>query len=106
MPEGGRDGQGAARLRHDVSVQGERAHRVEDLLLGNEDALVGELREQRARNPLTVLPASPADAGPLAAEAAELVGNYAVRITFSDGHDTGIYSWTYLREIDPGQDPP
>jgi DUF971 family protein len=29
------------------------------------------------------------------------VGNYAIKITFSDGHDTGIYSWVYLRSIDP-----
>ncbi len=27
------------------------------------------------------------------------VGNYAVRITFDDLHDTGIYSWQYLYEI-------
>lgn len=27
------------------------------------------------------------------------VGNYAVRLTFSDGHNTGIYSWTYLRRL-------
>ena len=27
------------------------------------------------------------------------VGNYALKITFSDGHDTGIYSWEYLFEI-------
>ena len=26
----------------------------------------------------------------------EPVGNYAVKPTFSDGHDTGIYSWEYL----------
>ena len=26
----------------------------------------------------------------------EPVGNYAVQPTFSDGHDTGIYSWDYL----------
>jgi DUF971 family protein len=26
----------------------------------------------------------------------EPVGNYAVRIVFDDGHDTGIYSWSYL----------
>ena len=25
------------------------------------------------------------------------VGNYAVRITFSDGHSTGLYAWSYLR---------
>jgi DUF971 family protein len=62
-----------------------------------------ELREQLARNPLTVLPASASSDKPLTAENAELVGNYAVRIIFSDGHDTGIYSWRYLREIDPNK---
>ena len=29
----------------------------------------------------------------------QAVGNYAIRILFDDGHDTGIYSWTYLREL-------
>lgn len=29
----------------------------------------------------------------------EPVGNYAVRITFDDLHDTGIFSWVYLREL-------
>ncbi len=27
------------------------------------------------------------------------VGNYAVRIAFDDGHDTGLFSWTYLEEL-------
>ncbi len=27
------------------------------------------------------------------------VGNYAVRLTFDDGHDTGIYSWALLHEL-------
>jgi DUF971 family protein len=27
------------------------------------------------------------------------VGNYAVRLTFSDGHNTGLFSWTYLRHL-------
>jgi len=31
--------------------------------------------------------------------ALEPVGNYAVRIKFDDLHDTGIYSWAYLREL-------
>lgn len=31
--------------------------------------------------------------------AVEPVGNYAVRITFDDGHDTGIYTWTYLYQL-------
>ena len=61
-----------------------------------------ELRAEMKRNPLTVLPASASDAsGPLQAEGAELVGNYALRVLFSDGHSTGIYTWAYLREIDP-----
>jgi DUF971 family protein len=29
----------------------------------------------------------------------EPVGNYAVRIVFDDLHDTGIYSWDYLRTL-------
>ncbi len=65
---------------------------------------VAQLREELARNPLTVLPSSPA--GALAAESAELVGHYALRIRFTDGHDTGIYSWRYLREIDPAKQRP
>jgi DUF971 family protein len=31
--------------------------------------------------------------------ALEPVGNYAVRILFDDGHDTGLYSWDYLHEL-------
>jgi DUF971 family protein len=31
--------------------------------------------------------------------ALEPVGNYAVRIKFDDLHDTGIYSWQYLRHL-------
>ena len=31
--------------------------------------------------------------------ALESVGNYAVRITFSDGHDTGLFTWRYLYEL-------
>lgn len=27
------------------------------------------------------------------------VGNYAVQLEFDDGHDTGIFSWDYLREL-------
>ena len=31
--------------------------------------------------------------------AIEPVGHYAVRLVFSDGHNTGLYSWRYLHEI-------
>jgi DUF971 family protein len=30
---------------------------------------------------------------------AEPVGNYAVRLRFNDGHDTGIFTWSYLAEL-------
>ena len=29
----------------------------------------------------------------------EPIGNYAVRLTFTDGHNTGLYSWDYLYEV-------
>ena len=30
---------------------------------------------------------------------ASQVGNYAMRLEFDDGHHTGIYTWSYLREL-------
>ena len=35
------------------------------------------------------------------AKSAQAMGNYALQITFSDGHATGIYSFEHLREICP-----
>ncbi|WP_439817747.1 gamma-butyrobetaine hydroxylase-like domain-containing protein [Zavarzinia sp. CC-PAN008] len=32
------------------------------------------------------------------------VGHYAVLIQFDDGHDTGIFSWSYLRELGENRD--
>lgn len=29
----------------------------------------------------------------------EPVGNYAVRLSFDDGHATGLYSWSYLYDL-------
>jgi DUF971 family protein len=31
--------------------------------------------------------------------ALEPVGHYAVRIVFDDGHDSGLFTWAYLREL-------
>lgn len=31
----------------------------------------------------------------------EVVGNYALQLAWADGHETGIYSYTYLRELCP-----
>jgi DUF971 family protein len=35
------------------------------------------------------------------AQAATTVGNYAIQITFTDGHATGIFSYDHLRSICP-----
>ena len=64
-----------------------------------------QIRDEMGKNPLTVLPAGVGDADIVATDA-QLVGNYAIRVEFSDGHRTGIYSWEYLRRIDPGEQPP
>ncbi|MEM9083370.1 MAG: DUF971 domain-containing protein [Planctomycetota bacterium] len=66
-----------------------------------------EQRKELEKNPLAVIqPSRRQSEGPLVAESAELVGHYAIRINFSDGHRTGIYSWEYLREIDPNETVP
>ena len=36
--------------------------------------------------------------------AIEPVGSYAVKLVFSDGHDTGIYSWDYFHDLGNRQD--
>ena len=48
---------------------------------------------------LTILPGN--YAGALTVLEAEMVGNYAIRIEWSDRHGSGIYSFQYLREICP-----
>lgn len=50
--------------------------------------------------PLPVLPKRAR--GGMSLRSVEPVGYYAVRITFSDGHDTGLFSFDYLRALDPG----
>ena len=37
-------------------------------------------------------------------KAIEPVGVYAVKLVFSDGHDTGLYSWEYLYELGEKQE--
>ncbi len=34
----------------------------------------------------------------------EPVGNYAVKLVFDDGHDTGLYTWDYLYQLGRNQD--
>lgn len=67
---------------------------------GVEAGQADQQKEQRKKKTsLTILPGNYAQ--PLAAVGAELVGNYALRIDWSDSHGSGIYSFQYLREICP-----
>jgi DUF971 family protein len=36
--------------------------------------------------------------------AVEPVGQYAIKLVFDDGHDTGLYSWKYLYELGRDQE--
>jgi DUF971 family protein len=56
-----------------------------------------EFRDKAAKTRLMVLNST--HDGPIVATSAQMVGNYAIRIDFSDGHVTGIYSFEYLREL-------
>jgi DUF971 family protein len=55
--------------------------------------------EPRKKPLLNILPGNYAQ--PLTVLKAELVGNYALKIDWSDDHATGIYSFEYLRSISP-----
>jgi DUF971 family protein len=59
-------------------------------------------QDELAKNPLAILPST--GFGPLVIKEIELVGNYAVRFVFSDGHTAGIYSWDYLKNLEPPTD--
>ena len=59
-------------------------------------------REKRSQPPAAsnLLPVlSAAEARPLEVQGMKPVGNYAYSIEFSDGHDTGIYTFEFLREL-------
>ena len=55
---------------------------------------VNELTGERMIDPAAI----PAD---IAVARIEKVGHYAIRIVWSDGHDTGLYTWRRLRAMDP-----
>jgi DUF971 family protein len=60
-----------------------------------------QLRQEQNQHKslLRVLPGN--HSRPLSALKAELVGNYALRIDWSDEHGSGIYSFEYLSDIAP-----
>lgn len=59
-----------------------------------------EREKQQASPLLPILPARPG--GELRVVGGEIVGNYALRLEWSDGHNTGIYDFRLLRLLHEG----
>jgi DUF971 family protein len=88
----------SSRLRIDWSDRSAREYAVREL---RDACPCATCREKRSNpQPPSLLPVlSAAEAQPLAIRGMKPVGNYAYAISFSDGHDTGIYTIEYLREL-------
>jgi DUF971 family protein len=66
-----------------------------------DDGMIGSISAERLRDasPSADKSRNPPPQERLAIVDVEQVGNYAVRITFNDGHGTGIYTWRLLRTL-------
>lgn len=79
-----------------------------DFVYLREECPCATCNDERAKKADAPFPAMPAAASPLqmfkpkpGARTAQAVGHYAIKIDFTDGHSTGIYSYDYLRTICP-----
>lgn len=79
----------------ELQWEGEPAHRIPFAFLRGEcpcasciDEFTGRLILDRSNIPATIVPT-----------AMGFVGNYAVKITWSDGHSTGLYTWDHLSNV-------
>ncbi len=57
-------------------------------------------REKQSASLLPILSAGQAEAGSAVTTGGHLVGNYALQLEWSDGHNTGIYDFKLLRSLD------
>lgn len=55
-------------------------------------------REQQSANPLRILKANPTG---VRVVNARLMGHYAIQFDWSDGHNTGIFDFRFLRSLHP-----
>ncbi len=58
-----------------------------------------EKREQRQTTALPILEVGAHDE--ILLSGAELMGQYAIKLIWSDGHDAGMFDYRYLRSLDP-----
>jgi DUF971 family protein len=86
-----------------IRVDRERAHLAVAWNDGASTIFPAALLRQRARDAASARRAidgdSPFDTPEIKIVAVEPVGNYGLRLVFSDGHDRGIFPWDYLAEI-------
>ena len=76
-----------------------RSYRVRELRDACPCATCREKRNAPAADPFTLPLFSTQELAPLRIQGMKPVGNYAYTIAFSDGHDTGIFSFELLREL-------
>jgi DUF971 family protein len=65
-------------------------------------AVCRAVREDAAKNPLRVIRPGEPLSDQVTIENAELVGRYALRLRWRDGHDTGLYEFRALRALGSG----
>src|SRR3954469_13052695 len=76
-----------------------RSYRVRELREACPCATCREKRNAPASDPFALPLLSKQELEPLRIQGMKPVGNYAYTISFSDGHDTGIFSFELLREL-------
>ena len=91
--------QGENRLVIEWSDGQRREYAIRELRDRCPCATCREKRLQPAAPPALLPVLSAAEARPLKIAGIKPVGNYAYAIDFSDGHDTGIYTLEFLREL-------
>lgn len=88
-----------ARLVIDWSDGARRSYSIAELRKACPCATCREKRAQPAPSPMSLPVLSPAETRPLKLMAMNPVGNYAYQLEFSDGHDTGIYTFELLQKL-------
>ena len=101
----GDDGKGSAPDPWPSELRVREAGRVLRIAFADGFAANISAERLRAASPSADKRRPPAPEGGIAIAGVEAVGNYAARIVFNDGHDTGIYSWRLLRAL-AEQEPP
>jgi DUF971 family protein len=76
-----------------------RRYTVEELRAHCPCATCNEKRREPDRAPAALPIVSPAELAPLTLAAMKPIGNYAYGIHFSDGHNTGLFTFELLQQL-------